>query len=80
MPINFTNDITSLKHDLDKFSISCLLNGMSLNTSKCVCISFNSSKSHINFQYFISGISLNYVNHVQDLGIILSANLSFNAH
>jgi hypothetical protein len=53
---------------------------MFLNTYKCVHISFNRSKSHINSIYHINGIPLNYVNQVQDLGIILAADLSCNAH
>jgi len=65
---------------LDLFSCWCSLNGMALNTYKCVCISFNRFKSHINCQYFINGTALNSVNQVRDLGIILSADLSFNAH
>jgi hypothetical protein len=80
MSIRSDEDTISLQHNLDKFSLWCSLNGMFLNTSKCVHISFNRSKSHINSIYHINGVPLNSVNQVQDLGIILAANLSFNAH
>lgn len=39
--IHSINDMTSLQHDLDQFSTWCFLNGMSLNTSKCVCLLFH---------------------------------------
>jgi hypothetical protein len=80
MPIRSTEDTISLQHDLDQFSLWCSLNGMFLNTSKCVHISFNRSKFHINSIYHINGAPLHSVNQVQDLGIILTADLSFNAH
>lgn len=57
-----------------------LIKCMALNTSKCVNISFNRSKSHINSLYYINGIPLHSVNQVQNLGITLTADLSFNAH
>jgi|UniRef100_A0A2S2R690 hypothetical protein len=44
-------DTISLQHDLDQFSLWCSLNGIFLNTSKCVHISFNRSKFHINSLY-----------------------------
>lgn len=46
MSIFFINDITALQYDLDKFT---------LNTSKCVSISFNCSRSAINSQYYLCG-------------------------
>lgn len=76
----YTDDTISLQHDLDQFSLWCSLNGMFLNTSKCVHISFNRSKSHINSIYHINGVPLHSVNQLQDLGIILTTDLSFNAH
>lgn len=53
---------------------------MPLNVFKCVSIPFNRSKSHINSQYNINGISLQFVNQVRDLGIIVSTDLSFIDH
>lgn len=78
--INSPSDTTFLQHDLDLFSSWCTLNGMTLNISKCICISFTHSKSLINRQYFVNGTALNSVTQIRDLGIILSADLSINAH
>uniref|UniRef100_A0A2S2QQ72 RNA-directed DNA polymerase n=1 Tax=Sipha flava TaxID=143950 RepID=A0A2S2QQ72_9HEMI len=80
MPIYSSSDTISLQDNLDLFSSWCTSNGMVLNIFKCVCISFIRFKSSINCQYFINGTALNSVNQVRNLGIILSADLSFNAH
>jgi hypothetical protein len=79
MSIRFDEDTISLQHDLNQFLLWFSLNGMFLNTFKCVHISFNRSKSHINSIYYINVVPLNSVNQVQDLGIILAADLFFNA-
>lgn len=70
MSIFYSTDyhIISLQHDLDRFSEWYKFNNVSLEVSKCVFMSFNRSKSHINFQYDIDGISLYSVNQIWDLG------------
>lgn len=67
MPIHLCNDTTSLIYDLDQFSIWYSLNSMSLNTTKCVCISFICSVSRIDCEYLTVGTSLKSVSQVRDL-------------
>jgi len=55
---------------------------MALNISNVfvICIPFTRSRSLINRQNFVNGTTLNSVTQVRDLDIILSADLSINAH
>lgn len=78
IPIRSTDDDIFFQRDLDQFSERFSLNGMSLNTFKCVHISFNHSKFHTNSQFYIDGTSLLLINQVNNLGIIMSANLFFS--
>lgn len=47
MPMTSINDVRALQCDIDKFTEWCNKNKMSLNTSKCVKILFNRSRSDI---------------------------------
>jgi len=67
---HLSNDTTSLIYDLDQFSIWYSLNAMSLNTTKCVCISFSSCVSRIDCEYFIVGASLKFVSQVRYLYVL----------
>lgn len=54
----------------------CEANDLSINVNKCFQIKFSRSKSPIHFTYKINKKTLTLVNHVKDLEITLSNNLS----
>ncbi|XP_050534985.1 uncharacterized protein LOC126902005 [Daktulosphaira vitifoliae] len=74
------NAISGVPQDLNKFVLWCFENGLQLNSDKCSQITFSRVKSVYNNQYVINGFDLSRVNHIKDLGVFLSWNLSFSKH
>lgn len=68
-----------LRGELYRFSERCDLNGMPLNASQCVSISFHRSRTLLSLSAQCVGATLESVSKVRDLGIIISTVLSFNA-
>jgi hypothetical protein len=73
-------DCLKLQSDLNKLSVWCSKNNMRLNTDKCHSISFTRNKKKIDFTYNISGVHLQKLGFVRDLGVILDSELSFRDH
>lgn len=73
-------DAIRLQMDLDALSRWCKLNRLDLNIDKCKVISFFRIKSPIHFQYSIDGISLSRVKIIQDLGVWMDEQLTFDRH
>jgi hypothetical protein len=74
--INDRNDCLKLQNDLDKFKNWCEINGFSLNTDKCLYITFTRNQHSILFEYLINQSNLKTVNKIKDLEIILSQVIS----
>lgn len=78
--IESLEDCAKLQEDLSRFFDYCKSHRLSLNINKCSQITFSRKVYNIVYNYDIGGSSLNVVNQVKDLGIILDTKLSFDAH
>jgi hypothetical protein len=75
-----SSDYIRAQTELDKFSQWCSDNKMSLNLSKCKTISFTRSTTVHNFDYRLSGSTLDRVETITDLGVVLDTKLTFSSH
>lgn len=73
-------DVALLQSDLDLLAKWCNINGMELNTTKCSHIKFTRKINPIPSTYNIEGVTLNEVEVVKDLGILLDRKLTFATH
>lgn len=74
------SDAQLLQRDLDTLSKWCSKNKLFLNIDKCSYIHFTNNKNIMSFDYKINNLTLNRVNTVKDLGVLLDAKLSFIPH
>ncbi|KAL4082753.1 hypothetical protein QTP88_029626 [Uroleucon formosanum] len=80
MEINSAADCENLQSSLDCFVSWCLKIGLKVNTSKCRVMTFTRSRSTILFDYNISGLTIERVDNLIDLGFKLSSTLSPSPH
>ncbi len=73
-------DCIELQSDLDKISIWCKSNYLSLNLEKCYILSYSLAKQIIDYKYRIDNVLLSRPSHVKDLGVVFDTKLSFSAH
>lgn len=73
-------DCCAIQQDIDLLMNWCLLNGMDVNVRKCNVISFCRKRNTTVFDYKMSTSSINRVETVKDLGILLDSKLNFNQH
>lgn len=73
-------DCDNIQADLDALSRWCTLNFLDLNIKKCQSVSFYRSHSRLEYTYSINGSSLDNVNMIRDLGIIMDTKLDFRSH
>ena len=73
-------DCMELQKLLEMFNDWCTRNLMVLCVPKCCVISFRRSTSVLLFDYTIAGTSLQRVDHVKDLGVVLDEKLAFTRH
>lgn len=78
--ISSYNDCLTLQNSLDKFAAWCNSFNLSLNIAKCKVMTFHRSRSVITFDYNLSGLSIQRVNQVEDLGILFVPSLHFGPH
>ena len=78
--ITSTIDCCAMQADIDLLLNWCKINGMEVNAQKCSVISFNRNRNVTFFDYKMSSTSINRVNTVKDLGILLDSKLSFSQH
>lgn len=80
--INSPLDSSNLQRDIDSISLWCSINGMKINLSKCVSVSFSRSGSNNNFKYDyrIVGSSISPSPCCRDLGVYLDESLSYESH
>lgn len=80
MVVNSLEYYDKLQGDIIRLSKWCKNNHFLININKCAQISFTSRKNSIMFNYSIDNQDINPVSSIKDLGIILSADLSFSKH
>lgn len=73
-------DTVSLQQQLNNFADWCSVNRMTLNPAKCSIISFSRKHSPIHVEYYLNGTQIPRVDHVNDLGVILDAKLTYKQH
>ena len=78
--INSTMDCVALQTDIDMLIRWCLENGMSVNIKKCKVITFCRRLSPTTNVYTISGQTLERVQSIRDLGVIMDSKLRFSEH
>lgn len=69
-----------LQSDVDRLTDFCLHNQLFLNIKKCSYIIFSRKHTILNFNYQINNTSLQFVQSVKDLGIILDCKMTFDSH
>lgn len=78
--VGSTIDCGALQRDIDNVVHWGECNHLEFNSSKCKTISFTRSRAPLQYNYHISGVPLERVAEVRDLGLILDAKLTFNPH
>lgn len=78
--IKSKEDCEELQRLADLFEDWCLRNMLAISISKCSIISFTRRKTPIIWNYKMSGIQLQRVSVVKDLGVLLDTKLSFVEH
>lgn len=78
--IDNPSDCVKFQSDLDRFSLYCIENKLSLSINKCKSIKFSKKKQTIKYIYQINNIQLETVDLIRDLGITLDTKLQLNTH
>ena len=78
--IECSEDPAKIQDDLDRFSIYCRVNGLNLSLNKCKSLTITKKKSPIDSTYWLSGVLLERVKQIRDLGITLDTKLHFDIH
>lgn len=78
--IKSSNDTEILQRDINIIDKWCTNNKMTLNASKCFCISFSRKQNPTNACYFINKTKLSEVTCIRDLGVMIDNQLNFRKH
>lgn len=78
--IGGVEDCESLQSDINSVVEWGKRNHLEFNRSKCKTISFTRSLRPISFDYHMSGVILERVTEIRDLGVTLDVELTFNTH
>ena len=78
--VSCTSDCVLVQQDLQRIMEWCNENGMCLNADKCFYIKYTQKKKTLDFEYKINGVTLQKVNEIKDLGVILDQKLQLTAH
>lgn len=78
--INSDADAWFLQQQLDAFAQWCHSNRMTVNPEKCSIITFSRLKNPKLYNYTFSGVILERVDRIKDLGVILDCQLTFRHH
>ncbi|KAJ8272727.1 hypothetical protein GJAV_G00092740 [Gymnothorax javanicus] len=73
-------DCVLLQNDLDSFYRWCVAWKLLVNVIKTMVISFSTKRNHVQYNDQLNGHSLRRVTEIKDLGVTLSADLSFTIH
>lgn len=79
-PVNRMVDAVFLQSQIDVFYEWCDANMMILNATKCSVISFSRKRSGVRYGYKLLDTTLQRVECIKDLGIILDSKLTFRDH
>ena len=71
-------DCNKLQCDLLRLQEWSIRWGMCFNANKCKILSVTCKRKPVKFEYSLNGTSLELVTHVNDLGVIISSDLSWN--
>lgn len=74
------DDALMLQGAINNFTDWCNDNGLECNRSKCKIMTFTKKKAPIVYDYKMHGHSIERVNKIRDLDVILDKQLNFNAH
>lgn len=69
-----------LQRDLLRVQEWCEVNGMSLNPAKCVIMSYTRAHEILQFDYTLHDVTLQRVNKIRDLGVLLTSAMDFGEH
>ena len=78
--VSSTSDCYSLQNDLQQLSKWSQDWSMFFNDNKCVLLRFSPKPTHSAFHYTINNSPISIQEHHRDLGVIMSNNLTWNAH
>lgn len=74
------DDCIHIQNDLDRLSTYYLNNRISVNVGKCMHVCFTRSNDPISYTYKINNHTIEKVNSVRDLGVLLDHKLTFSTH
>lgn len=80
LSIGSKDDCKALQTDINNVVKWGEMNHLEFNSSKCKVISFTRSQSPVHYNYLMSGVSLERVTEIRDLGVTLDVELTFNQH
>lgn len=78
--IKTIEDCIKLQQAVTKINAWCDTNGLSLNISKCVVVTYTRKQSPILFDYKLGGVPFSRSDNIKDLGITFDSELNFNKH
>lgn len=78
--VSSLRDVDLVQADVNRLSAWCVENSLTLNISKCVCVTFYRIKKPINSSYSINGLHLIKVKGIKDLGVFFDHELNFVKH
>lgn len=80
LPVSSSQDCLKIQSDLNRLAQWCSENALPLNVSKCKILSFTRSFNPVQFAYTIGSSTLERVDSITDLGVILDSKMSFRNH
>lgn len=78
--IDDVSDHDNFQEDLDRFTVYCDTNKLSLSLDKCKTITFSRKKQISEYSYSLCGTNLDGVPAIRDLGVILDTKLILDRH
>jgi hypothetical protein len=80
LPVSSSQDCLKIQSDLDRLAQWCSENALPLNVSKCKSITFTRSFNPTRFLYAIGFSTLERVDSITDLGVVLDSKMTFKKH
>jgi hypothetical protein len=80
MRIKDFSDCVNLQDDLHRLNSNYVVNRISINTGKCLSLSFSRKRNLINFDYKINNYAINKSYSTKDLGVVLDTKLLLTEH
>lgn len=80
LKIRKKQDCNNIQNDLNSLSNYYMNNRITVNSSKCLQITFTRKTKPIEYNYYINNVIIKKATSVRDLGIKLDSKMSFNEH